>query len=241
MGQNKFRIMKTSVREREWVGIKRAIILKKLSNVTFFSRAIFLWNKHNKKVRFLKRLCTLCLRIQILKHFATIYVKVNVIIAGINNAGVPEGAYATKKSGTTRNINKYKQMLLRKSSIQVCVGMTETCGMANCFLVEISHLYIILENTFSIIIQDKRILLWRFGSNSNAFSQVPKASYTNLQFSSTHILLYSCVYGFHFHRTLKMCLKSVTMAYFFKLLQLIAKCSNREDTPFMLINRNVQV
>lgn len=36
VGQNKFRIMKTSVREREWVGIKRAIILKKLSNVTFF-------------------------------------------------------------------------------------------------------------------------------------------------------------------------------------------------------------
>lgn len=86
--------------------------------------------------------------------------------------------------------------------------------MAKCFLVEVLHLYIILENTFSILIQDKRIFLWIFGSNSNIFYQEPKAPYTDLQCSSTHILLYSCVYGFHFHRALKMCLKPVTMAYF---------------------------
>lgn len=133
--QNKFRITKTQIRERERVVIKRAIILKKLSKMLhFFPELAFSRNKHNKKVRFFKRLHILCLWIQIFKYFATIYVKVNVITAGINIAGVPEGAYATSKSGTPQNISKYKQMLLRKSPIQVCVGMTETHVECKLFL-----------------------------------------------------------------------------------------------------------
>ena len=88
-----------------------------LNNVTVFSSTIFFWNKHNKKVRFLKKVI-LSLWIWILNHFTSTHLKVNIITPGINNAGVPVGAYATRSTWEKRNHQRYKQILLRTNSIQ---------------------------------------------------------------------------------------------------------------------------
>lgn len=134
------------------------------------------------------------------------------------------GSYAFKSLWEKLNHQKYKQMLLRKTQFSLCWFDRNICRMAKYFLVEIPHLQIVLQKGFSIIIQDKSIVLWRFVSLVILSAKILKhliQTFTATLFTFLH----TCIHGFHFYKTVRCARNSNHgLLFFLQLLPQYSEC-----------------